>query len=138
MRDVADARVARPGADQLGDGPCWDVSAQELIWVDITAGLIHRWNPQHQGHTAIGIREPVSFAIPREGGGLVIGTPSTVTLLEEDGARHRLTDMEPALVDNRCNDGKCDARGRLWAGTIGSLFSYESGCRGLPAFRVAG
>ena len=37
---VLDARAG------LGEGPLWDARSGELLWVDIMAGLVHRFNPE--------------------------------------------------------------------------------------------
>ena len=36
---VLDARA------DLGEGPVWDARTGELLWVDIMAGLVHRFDP---------------------------------------------------------------------------------------------
>jgi sugar lactone lactonase YvrE len=41
-----------------------------------------------------------------------------VVLVEPDGSQATAWTVEAELEDNRFNDAKCDARGRLWAGTM--------------------
>ena len=35
----------------LGEGPVWDYRSQKLWWVDITNGLLHRYDPQGTSQT---------------------------------------------------------------------------------------
>ena len=39
------ATIAVLGPDQLGEGPVWDDRSGELVRVDISGRLVHRWNP---------------------------------------------------------------------------------------------
>jgi sugar lactone lactonase YvrE len=38
-----------------------------------------------------------------------------------------LMDIEKGLPENRCNDGACDAKGRLWVGTMSTQFTEGAG-----------
>jgi sugar lactone lactonase YvrE len=64
------------------------------------------------------VEAPVSFALPRERGGYVLGHRDAVALVDGDGVVEQRWPLEADRPGNRLNDGKCDARGRLWAGTM--------------------
>jgi D-xylonolactonase len=52
------------------------------------------------------------------------------------GALDRLDEPEPERLGNRFNDGKCDARGRFWGGTMDFAVDKPSGA--LYCFDAAG
>lgn len=128
MIDTEQAVVALEAGDHLGEGPVWLVDEGRLLRVDITAGEIHSWAPEAVEQQTRHVGGPVSFAIPRRGGGLVIGRRHTVEVLDGD-ERRVLTTVESGLDHNRFNDAKCDALGRLWAGTMSTR--RESGVAAL-------
>lgn len=118
----------------LGEGPIWDDQAQRLYWVDITAGQLwqHDSRSGQTSHQDLG--ERVGMCAQVVGGGMLVALEHSIVVLREDGSRQVLqADIEPSLPDNRFNDGKCDARGRLLAGTMdtrgqrgkGSLYSLD-------------
>ena len=43
----------------VGEGAVWDMGAQCLCWVDIPAGLIHRYDPATGENTSVAFGEPV-------------------------------------------------------------------------------
>ena len=98
----------------LGEGPFWHQG--QLHWVDIISRKLHSINAGiqqclYQGDMA------VTAAVPHSEGGFAI------TL--EDGFYHLVDDQLKELshfkvkADSvRFNDGKCDAKGRFWAGTM--------------------
>jgi sugar lactone lactonase YvrE len=112
------AEVVLAAGDQLGEGPNWDAVAQALIRVDISAGRIHRYQPTTGRSSTIDVGDLVGFAIPRRDGGLVAGVRNTIVLLDADGGRRTIARVEQDRPDNRFNDARCDAAGRLWAGTL--------------------
>ncbi len=104
---------------RLGEGAVWDVADRALWWVDIKAGLIHRYDPQTAQNATFHWGEPVACLARREAGGLVVGAASGIHLFDPDsGARSPLVDPEAGLVGNRFNDGTTDHQGRFWAGTM--------------------
>jgi sugar lactone lactonase YvrE len=122
--------VAFPSTDHLGEGPVWLAAERRLLHVDITAGAIHRWGWADGARSTLRLEPPVSFAIPRVGGGLVVGQGRSVVVIDaatED--RRVLCAVEPDRPGNRFNDAKCDAAGRLWAGTMST--AREPGAAGL-------
>ncbi|MFW3616904.1 SMP-30/gluconolactonase/LRE family protein [Billgrantia antri] len=105
----------------LGESPVWSVERQTLYWADINNGHVYTWRPQEGGAPArIELGEKVG-CVAIDAAGLVAATASGILRLPESGEPERLADnpeWEQAGHGNRFNDGRCDAAGRLWAGTI--------------------
>ena len=103
----------------VGEGAVWDMGAQCLWWVDIPAGLIHRYDPATGENTSVAFGEPVGCLAVRRKGGLVLAAKTGFYFFDpETGAREAIHDPEAHLPDNRFNDGTTDAQGRFWAGTM--------------------
>lgn len=118
------------GAD-LGEGPCWDADSDRLIWVDITRGLVHRFDPQTGRDEAFDVGQPVGAAVPTTSGRLAVAAKDGFSILDPaTGETELLADVEATAPETMMNDGKCDAAGRFWAGTkdiegrrpLGSLY----------------
>jgi sugar lactone lactonase YvrE len=110
--------VATATRCELGEGPVWDVARGELTWVDIDRGLVHR---RLAGGRVVSLDagQPVGCALPRAGGGLVLALRDGFGLTEGDAGPVRLVaPVELDRLGTRMNDGACDSRGRLWAGTM--------------------
>ena len=104
-------------AAQLGEGPRWDAATQTLLWVDVVAKLVHRYDPATGKNTTLQVADVVSLALPHSRGGIVIGLPDG--LHHHDGEHSTLlAPIEPEQPTTRTNDGACDAAGRLWVGTM--------------------
>ncbi len=113
----ADFDVAVAPTAQLGEGPRWDPTTRTLLWVDIPAKLVHRYDPATGTNTTQQVADVVSLALPRRRGGVVIGLPDGLHLLEGERSS-LLAAIEPEQAGTRTNDGACDAAGRLWVGTM--------------------
>lgn len=112
----------------LGEGPVWDEREGRLYWVDIMAGRVHRWRPGTGQVETMETGEPVGAAALREHGGLVLALQSGFAVAETfGGALERRASLEGAPPDVRMNDGKCDAAGRFWAGTMALDFRKGAG-----------
>jgi len=116
-----DVRVALASRDRLGEGPCWLDAVGELLRVDITAGLVHTWNPATAVQHTTAFDGEVSAATPRAGGGLIVAVGLTLVAVDPDGARRTIADVEPDRPQNRFNECRCDPLGRLWAGTMSKV-----------------
>ncbi|XP_046546939.1 regucalcin-like [Haliotis rubra] len=110
--------VIKHAAQTVGEGPHWDVPTQRLLYVDINKGDVHRWDPTTAKDEKVHLDGTVGFVIPRSSGGLVLGLNLSVVGLDwESGTTVTLATVDERK-DNRLNDAKCDASGRLWAGTM--------------------
>lgn len=112
----------------LGEGPCWDREKQILYWVDILEKKVYLFNPETNENRGIQLEQYVGAIVPRNTDEAVVVledgfyflnyTTEEVTLIEEP---------ESHLKNNRFNDGKCDAYGRFWAGTMDKTFVDKQG-----------
>ena len=109
-------------ASSLGEGPSWDPVAQRLSWVDITGRVIHRFHPASGKADKCRTPSTVGFAALAESGDYVAGLQDGLYRVNFDtGAIKALACPDYADRNNRFNDGKCDRRGRLWAGTMNDI-----------------
>lgn len=114
-----DVSVAIPGSAFLGEGPHWDTVRQELLWVDILAPALLRSDVASGTHETFALDDIVGVAVPREAGGYLLATQNGIKTFDPDtGAVTLFADPEEDRPGNRFNDGKCDAAGRLWVGSL--------------------
>jgi sugar lactone lactonase YvrE len=110
-------RVAVQAQDGVGEGPFWDAGRRELLRVDIRGDRVLRWSVDRDEETALDVGGPVSLAVPDSQGGLVVAGGSAVARRRPDGSRTEICQVDAGTAATTLNDGKCDARGRLWIGT---------------------
>jgi sugar lactone lactonase YvrE len=134
MKNISAECVYRAAA-MLGEGPVWDDAGQCLWWVDIERYAVHRFHPAVAEDYSWTLPHRVGFVIPTQRGDLVIGTQRGLGRFDaHSGEFTPVADPESALPYNRFNDAKCDAAGRLWAGTmavseapeLGSLYCIDA------------
>jgi sugar lactone lactonase YvrE len=109
-------------AASLCEGCSWDDKAQRLIWIDITGRTIHRYHPASGKFDRCQTPSSIGFAALAESGKYAAGLQDGLYLVDFDtGAATPLVHPDYADRNNRFNDGKCDRRGRLWAGTMNDV-----------------
>jgi sugar lactone lactonase YvrE len=109
---VLDARA------NLGESPVWDDRSGVLMWVDIMAGAVHRYDPRSGADSVTEVGQPVGAIAPRTAGGYVLALRDGIAVMDDDGALGVVSDVEKDVPANRFNDAKCDTAGRFWAGTM--------------------
>lgn len=128
------AELVLDACANVGEGPTWDDERGQLIWVDIPNGLVHRFDPSADRDVFVDAGQPVGAAVPAASGGLVLAARDGFALLDEvSGDFTMIAEVEADDRQMRMNDGKCDSRGRFWAGTmeldgrrpIGSLYRLD-------------
>jgi sugar lactone lactonase YvrE len=131
MTKIVDARKVEcvvKAADQLGETPLWDEREQKLWWVDIERPKLQSFDP------TTGAVERFPYDATFLGSQALTGDGSH--LIAKDLQLHRrdpataslqyFADVETYL-DNRLNDGRVDARGRLWIGTMDNQLHRPNG-----------
>lgn len=103
----------------VGESPLWHHGEQTLYWVDIEGFAIHSLKPATGEHRKWPMAsEPSALAISA-GGGLAVATRAGFMRFDpEDGTLHAIAPAPYDTATTRFNDGKVDAAGRFWVGTI--------------------
>ena len=111
MEPITSTRAA------LGEGAIWYEG--KLYWVDIVEKWVYVYDPKSGNEKMIQLDSMVGTVVPRRRGGLVVALQTGFAFLDpETGKTTPIADPEADKPHNRFNDGKCDPRGRLWAGTM--------------------
>lgn len=130
-------RCVLPAGALLGEGVLWSQREQALYWVDILACRLHRFDPATARQSHWTFDEEISAVAERLGApGLIVTMRRGFAFFDPaapGSGPHYLHQPEPTLPGNRFNDGKCDAGGRFWAGTMdfaceaptGALYRYD-------------
>ena len=124
-------RVVLESRARLGEGPCWDAQARRLFWVDIYNHRVHEFDPATGSSRFFDVGETVGCLAPAGSARLILGLRHHLAWLDT-----RTGSVEPFLQFEtrssvRCNDGKCDAQGRFWFGTMSTtgaeaaLYRYD-------------
>jgi sugar lactone lactonase YvrE len=124
----------------VGESPFWHPQEQALYWVDIPGFSIQRMNA-FTGHVERwAMPSEACCMAPAQQGGLVIALRDRVVRARTWGGElHTIASFGFDASTMRFNDGKCDALGRFWAGTmyeprtqrLAELFSVDA--RGMHA-----
>jgi sugar lactone lactonase YvrE len=102
----------------IGEGPFWDRQEQLLFWVDIAEKKLHIHDPRAGTNREISVGQFIGSAAMRSAHQLVVALEDGFFFLDiRTGKLVPVVDPEAHIPANRFNDGKCDARGRFWAGT---------------------
>jgi xylono-1,5-lactonase len=116
------AQAVWPAGATLGEGACWSAREQALYWVDILEGRLFRYTPASERREQWQLEpgETISAVAERaHAPGLVVTLRRGFAYFDPaTGALERLDTPEPERAGNRFNDGKCDAGGRFWGGTM--------------------
>jgi sugar lactone lactonase YvrE len=116
---VKEAELVLDAKAMLGEGPSWDAASGRLHWVDIVRGEVHSYDPATGTDGKYAIGQMVGAAVTDGNGKFILAAQHG--FMEFDPETRSLTaiaDPESHIPGNRFNDGKCDAEGRFWAGTM--------------------
>lgn len=138
--------------DRVGESPMWDVRGQRLWWVDIEGPFIRCGQPGKDAPAQ-------SWRMPERVGCIALtAVPGQLLAAMETGIAHVtlhdggemdwhwVAQISHPAAGMRFNDGRCDASGRFWVGTMVmdmSLASKQGGLycldeRGLTGPHVSG
>ena len=133
----ADWQAVATQAFELGESPFWHPRERTLYGVDIAGRQILRAKPVTGAVQTWDMPSEPGCIAPAASGGWVIALRHGIFRAHEwGGALQRIATLNYDPTQMRANDGKCDALGRLWIGTIdetkvarnAALYSLD--CRG--------
>lgn len=103
----------------LAEGPLWDAKKQCLYWLDILENEVHIYDPATRADRSIRLDQHIGALALTKDGGAIVALQKGIYFLDLDTERISLIcSPEAHLTNNRFNDGKCDSKGRFWAGTM--------------------
>jgi sugar lactone lactonase YvrE len=103
----------------IGESPVWDADSRKLYFVDIEAGILHRFDPCTSKAVSWRYNAPIGCVALRAGPGLVAAMGSGFFHLDpERDFLEAICEPEKSMPDNRFNDGTVDPAGRFWAGSM--------------------
>jgi sugar lactone lactonase YvrE len=130
-------RCIWPAGATLGEGTLWSVREQALYWVDILERRLHRFDPAGGERRSWDFDEEISAVAERmQAPGLLVTLRRGFAFFDPAASELPPTYLhqpEQELPGNRFNDGKCDAEGRFWGGTMdfaceaptGALYRFD-------------
>ena len=121
--DPAPIPLTKPGYP-LGEGPIWSARHNSIFFVDILGKHLHRYDLGRRDVVqSFGMPDIIGWVVEREKGGFVVGVKNDVYFLDlEPFKLTKVLSIEADKPGNRLNDAKCDAKGRLWTGTMDLAF----------------
>lgn len=116
-------QVFREPAATLIESIWWDARYDELVWVDIPEGRLHRGPldgaPDGSDDRVSALPAPVSSVQPAVGGEYITSLRDRVVLLDVDGrVQQTLAETPHASSDMRLNEGKVDPFGAFVVGSM--------------------
>jgi sugar lactone lactonase YvrE len=135
---VLDARAA------LGESPVWDPATRSLLWADLTAGVVHRFDPATGTDDALDVGGPVGAVAPTTSGRVLLAAGDGFLRLDPaTGGVEEVAVVEGDDPRTTMNDGACDPAGRFWAGSkdvegrrpIGTLYRLGPDLEPAPVVR---
>lgn len=101
----------------LGENPLWDASTNSLFFIDAADPAVHRLSGGRVKRFAM--PKPVASIFLSDADRLIVAMRNSFAELNLlDG---QLTDVGPVMPpssEERFNDGRCDAQGRIWISTM--------------------
>ncbi|MBF2050970.1 MAG: SMP-30/gluconolactonase/LRE family protein [Leptolyngbya sp. IPPAS B-1204] len=117
---------------RLGECPVWDADGQQLFWVDAYNHRVHQFDPASGQDRYFDTGDVVSALVLAGRNRLLIALQNRLALLDlSTGEVTTLYTVEFPHPDTRFNDGKCDAQGRFWIGSVSqatgqaALYRYD-------------
>lgn len=112
----------------LGEGVLWHPAEKVLYWVDITPGILHRFDPKTGQTQSWPMGATIGTVVPASPEGLVVALETGIFHFTAQETLVRLHDFPDAPeMGNRFNDGKCDPSGRLWVGIMNKQVRAQAG-----------
>jgi sugar lactone lactonase YvrE len=112
----------------LGEGPMWNRERNSLFWVDIERKSIYEFSEVSQAFHEWELGYRVSMIVQDVDGHLILALQGGLAKFDlHTRELHWLIDIEKNIAGNRSNDGGCDAKGRIWIGTMDINFKQGAG-----------
>ena len=103
----------------LGECPIWSARDASLFWIDIDAPSLNRFDPATGSNHVMRMPSSIGAFALRRPHGFLVALRDGIWLARADGALdRRIIDAPYDPHHHRFNDGRCDAAGRFFVGTM--------------------
>jgi sugar lactone lactonase YvrE len=107
----------------LGEGPLWHAGRNSCFWVDIESGTLFEYQWLSKETRTWKFDGRLTMACLSTANCLILGLNAGIARFDLITEKLEwLLDIESEIKGNRCNDAKCDSKGRLWIGTMDMTF----------------
>lgn len=112
----------------LGEGPYWHSERGSFFWVDIENGKLF----EHQIVTGFTrnwkFSDRLTVVLEGQNGKLILGIGRKLANFDPKTEELKwIGEVESEIPLNRFNDGKVDSSGRIWIGTLSTMFTQGAG-----------
>ncbi|SFA71142.1 SMP-30/gluconolactonase/LRE family protein [Algoriphagus aquimarinus] len=112
----------------LGESPYWHATRRSFFWVDIENGKLFEYHLATEKTLVKSFPYRLTLVLEGKGNEMILALDRKIASYDLDTEKlNWLVEVESDLPLNRFNDGKCDAIGRLWIGTLSTKFTQGSG-----------
>jgi sugar lactone lactonase YvrE len=115
------ATVASQDVHGLAEGPVWDAPRQRVLWVDVTAGVVHEGRLDGNRVVRTGSRtvdRTVGAVVCSRAGDLLVAGEHALVVVNAAGEPLPGPAILPAGSGRRLNDGACDPAGAFLVGSL--------------------
>jgi len=118
----------------LGEGTHWHNGWKKFLYVDIIGKKVGCIDPVNNKLIEKKVTGLIGCVVSATNGNLIMALQGAIVEINfETAETKQLCEIEKDKPNNRCNDGKCDAAGRLWVGTMhtdakkkqGALYCFD-------------
>lgn len=128
-------QLASPALSGLGESPLWSVQEQCLYYVDIAEKQVLRLHPDSAALQRWQLQQEPGCIALIEGGGLLVAQRDGLWRLDiSTGDLRQVAQAPYDPARQRFNDGRVDAAGRFWVGTLddarepnAQLYRFDAG-----------
>lgn len=112
----------------LGEGPYWHVDRQSFFWVDIENGKLFEHNLSTGKTDTKSFPHRLAVVLEGKENELILGLDCKLARYNlETNELNWLAEVDQEFPLHRFNDGKVDPNGRVWIGTLSTLFTEGAG-----------
>lgn len=114
-----EASTLYPSQCILAEGPLWHKDRLSCFWVDIESGVLYEYGWLTKTVKTWSFDYKVTLIIQANENEVILALNRSLARFDlETEKLEWLVDLENKLPQNRCNDGACDSKGRIWVGTM--------------------
>lgn len=119
MRTRTISTTLIPQKFKLGESPFWNPKLNSLNWIDIEDRKLYTIEMSNLKLQSLDLPEEPGCIAPLISGDMLIAMRDGIYMYSGQSKLLKKVKDAPYQSDiERFNDGKCDARGRLWTGTV--------------------